>query len=154
MPDRVLDVEGLLIKERQNRFPLAGGHPAEDQAEQEYGEQGQDGRRRGQRPLADADRRQAPAGIGVERHHDICSGDHPEDDGEDEEGPDLGGKAYAEDAAVVEGAEPQEIGVERRERLQQEQDQQRQRDADDPEDRATRDADGGEARLGWEAPEG
>ena len=56
VPDRILDVERLLVEEGQDGLPLPRRDPAEQQAEQDDAEQGEDGGRRGDQALADADR--------------------------------------------------------------------------------------------------
>ena len=56
VPDRILDVERFLVEEGQDGLPLPRGDPAEEEAEQEDPQQGEDGRRRAYQPLADADR--------------------------------------------------------------------------------------------------
>ena len=151
VPDRILDVERLLIEEGQDGLPLARGDLPEQEAEQKDTEQAEDGRRCGHQALPDADRRQPPAGVEDQQHVDRA--DDPEENCEDEEGPDLRAEARAEHAAVAEGAEPQIVGVERREWLQEEKQEQRDGDGDDPQHSPPGDADGWEARLGWQAAE-
>ena len=151
VPDRILDVERLLIEEGQDGLPLARGDLPEQEAEQKDTEQAEDGRRCGHQALPDADRREPPAG--VEYQQDVDRANDPEEDSEDEEGPDLRGEARAEDAAVAKCAEPQIVGVERRERLEEEKQEQRDGDGDDPQHSPTGDADGWEARLGRQPAE-
>ena len=121
MPDRILHVEGLLVEERQDRLPLSGPDLAEEEAKKEDHEQGEDGGGRRQWALPDADRRQPPAGVGVECQHDVGPADHPEEDGEDKEGPDLGRKARPEHAAKAKRPEPEIVGIQGREGLQKKQ---------------------------------
>ena len=153
VPDRILDVERLLVEKGEDRLPLTRRDPAEEQAEQNHDQQGKKRGGRAQQALADADRREAPAGVGVEGDQQICRPDHAEKEGENEERPDLRLKPRPEHAAVAERAEPQIVGVQGRERLQEEEQKQQGRGEDDPEDSPSRDPDGGEAGLGGQAAE-
>ena len=56
MPDRILQVEGFLIEEREDGLPLSGRDPSEEEAKKKDEKQGEDGGGRGQWALPDADR--------------------------------------------------------------------------------------------------